>query len=154
MLELLIRKYALFFKLRWYQEDKMQAFFFLSVTMCTLVYADIYLHSMRGSNNRLQGRNRNRNNANVCLIRKITTVVVTMSASCIIMLDHSWLWNGPINISVGVKILSVILLFSICVTRTYVMEWRKGLILFFQACSTISKCNIYVSLHMIFPGYV
>ena len=41
----------------------MQAFLFLSITMRTLVYGDIYFHSMRGSNNRLKGRNRNRDNA-------------------------------------------------------------------------------------------
>ena len=115
--------------------------------MCTLVYADIYLHSMRGSNNRLQGRNRNRNNAN----RLFDSQNNDRGGYNV---GFMYYYAGPINISVGVKILSVILLFSICVTRTYVMEWRKGLILFFQACSTISKCNIYVSLHMVFPGYV
>ena len=36
----------------------------LCIAMCTTVYADVYLHSMRGSNNRLNGNGRERRNAN------------------------------------------------------------------------------------------
>lgn len=36
----------------------------VAVVLCAMTHADMYLHNMRGSNNRLDERNRDRNNGN------------------------------------------------------------------------------------------